>query len=56
MANDATKAPVTQPVLSIPGLTAGPVVAGRLRDGTIALRHPSELQKIVPPSGGGGGK
>ena len=56
MANDAIKAPVTQPVISVPGLTAVPVVAVRLPDGTIALRHPSELQKIVPPPAGGGGK
>jgi hypothetical protein len=35
----------TQGVVQLPGLGAVPVVAVRLPDGTIALRHPSELIK-----------
>lgn len=31
--------------VNLPGLGAVPVVAVRLPDGTIALRHPSELIK-----------
>ena len=56
MANESTKVPVTQPVLSVPGLTAVPVVAVRLPDGTIALRHPSELEKVPAPAPARGGK
>ena len=55
MADQAMKTPITQPVITIPGLGAVPVVAIRLPDGTIALRHPSELEKGVPapkPAGG----
>ena len=48
MPNETTKTPITQPVITIPGLGAVPVVAVRLPDGTIALRHPTELQKGVP--------
>lgn len=40
---------ITVPVVNLPGLGAVPVVAVRLPDGTIALRHPSELIK-QPPS------
>jgi hypothetical protein len=39
--------PVTSTV-NFPGLGAVPVVAVRLPDGTIALRHPSELIKPAP--------
>lgn len=49
MADETQKPVISQPVIQIPGLTAVPVVAIRLADGTIALRHPSELQKTVPP-------
>lgn len=55
MADDSTPS-VTQSQITVPGLGAVPVVAVRLPDGTIALRHPSELQKVVPapkPAGGG---
>lgn len=48
MADNSSKTPLTQPLVTIPGLVAIPVVAVRLPDGTIALRHPSELQKSVP--------
>jgi len=54
MPDNAPKPPVTQPVISIPGLGSVPVVAVRLPDGTVALRHPSEIGKTVPrPKEGG---
>lgn len=56
MPDDKTKTPVSQPVITIPGLGAVPVVAVRLPDGTVALRHPSELGKTVPPLKTGGDK
>lgn len=43
---DEVKKPNTQPIVSLPGLQAVPVVAIRLPNGEIALRHPSELQKV----------
>lgn len=46
MADDTQKTPVIQPIVSIPGLQAVPVVAVRLPNGEIALRHPSELAKL----------
>lgn len=56
MTDNATKAPITQPIITVPGLGAVPVVAIRLPDGTIALRHPSELNKTAPlPKAPGGG-
>jgi hypothetical protein len=54
MSDDTTKTPVSQPVLTIPGLGAVPVVVVRLPDGSVALRHPSELGKTVPPLKTGG--
>lgn len=56
MANETSKDNATQPMISIPGLAPVPVVAIRLPDGTIALRHPSELVKNVPaaPAAGDG--
>lgn len=54
---DTSKKPITIPQVSIPGLGAVPVVAIRLPNGDIALRHPNELQKTVPaiaPAKGGG--
>jgi hypothetical protein len=56
MPDDTTKTPVSQPVITIPGLGAVPVVAVRLPDGTVVLRHPSELGKTVPPLKTGGNK
>lgn len=57
MSDETTRAPVTQPIITIPGLGAVPVVAVKLPDGTIALRHPSELNKTVPlPKEQGGGQ
>jgi hypothetical protein len=54
MPDNTTKPPLTQPLITIPGLGAIPVVAVRLADGTVALRHPSELGKTVPrPKEGG---
>lgn len=56
MADTTTKAPITQPIITVPGLGAIPVVAIKLPDGTIALRHPNELDKTVPlPKQPGGG-
>jgi hypothetical protein len=53
---DTTQKPdVTQPTITLPGLGAVPVVAIRLPDGTIALRHPSELTKNVAPLRAPGG-
>ena len=44
-----TKRPnVTQPTITLPGVGAVPYVAIRLPDGTIALRHPSEVIKNPP--------
>lgn len=43
------------PKVTIPGLGAVPVVAVKLPDGTIALRHPSEIQKLQPPPAAKGG-
>ena len=48
-------APV-QAVVNIPGLGAVTAVAVRLPSGQIALRHPEELQKQVPPKPAGGAK
>lgn len=45
---ETTKKPITIPQVSIPGLGAVPVVAVKLPNGEIALRHPNELQKTVP--------
>lgn len=56
MSDSKTQNTVTQPVVSIPGLTPVPVVAVRLPDGTIALRHPSELVKPLPATPAKGGK
>lgn len=54
--SDETKKPdVVRPVISIPGLGAVPVVAVKLPDGSVALRHPSELVKGTPPEQTGGG-
>lgn len=52
---DSTKKPVTQPVVTIPGLAPVPVVAVRLPNGAVALRHPAELVKPTsqPPAGAG---
>lgn len=56
MADTPKGTPITQPVITIPGLGAIPVVAVKLPDGTIALRHPDELDKTVPlPTRDGGG-
>lgn len=55
MADNSGKAPITQPIVTVPGLGAVPVVAIKLPDGTVALRHPNELDKTVPlPKPGGG--
>lgn len=35
-------------IINLPGLKPIPVVAIKLPDGTIALRHPSEIQKLPP--------
>lgn len=52
MANETEKPPVVPQIISIPGLQAVPVVAVRLPNGEIALRHPSELAKLpVIPAG-----
>lgn len=48
MADEATKPVVATPIVQLPGLVPVPVVAVRLPDGTIALRHPSELEKPAP--------
>ena len=56
MSDNTNNTPVTQPVVSIPGMTAVPVVAVKLPNGTIALRHPSELQKPQPAARPRGGK
>lgn len=48
MAEKTSKAAITQPIITVPGLGAVPVVAIKLPDGTIALRHPNELDKTVP--------
>lgn len=45
--------PVSQPVVQVPGLGAVPVVVVKLKDGTTALRHPSEVLTGVPPSKAG---
>lgn len=50
MANETKPAAVTSPVVQIPGVGAVPVVAIELPDGTIALRHPSELAKGTAPA------
>lgn len=56
MTNQEGKGPITQPIITVPGLGAVPVVAVKLPDGTIALRHPSELNKTAPlPKAHGGG-
>ena len=55
MADQPTKPPVQIPMVSIPGLGAGPVVAVRLPSGQVVLRHPDELQKPNPPAPAGGG-
>jgi len=47
VANDAAEKPITQPIVTVPGLGAVLVVVVKLPDGSIALRHPSELQKTV---------
>lgn len=56
MAEPTGRKPITQPVVSIPGLGAVPVVAVRLPSGQVVLRHPDELQKPTPatPATGGG--
>lgn len=56
MSDQKTQTPATLPVVNIPGLTAIPVVAVRLPNGTIALRHPDELQKPQPAARPRGGK
>ncbi|MGH9717635.1 MAG: hypothetical protein ACRD4R_13040 [Candidatus Acidiferrales bacterium] len=56
MADKPATTPITQPVVNIPGLQPVPVVAIRLPDGTIALRHPSELQKPAGQPAVKGGK
>jgi hypothetical protein len=49
MATDPQKPVEVPQIVQIPGLAPVEVVAIRLPDGTIALRHPSELQKPTPP-------
>lgn len=57
MADATKKEPTKYPVVTVPGLGAIPVVIVKLPDGTIALRHPSELANTVPaPKPAGGGK
>lgn len=56
MADKPEKTNITQAVIHLPGMAQVPVVAIKLPDGTIALRHPSELIKSGPmiqkPGGG----
>ena len=47
--------PVTS-TINLPGLQPIQVVAVKLPDGTIALRHPSELKKLTPQIKMTGGK
>lgn len=56
MADATEKQPVTQPVVNIPGLQPVPYVAIKLPSGEIALRHPSELQKLPSPAKAKGAK
>lgn len=55
MASDQTQKNITVPVADVPGLGAIPVVAVRLPNGQVALRHPDELQKLPAPAPAGGG-
>lgn len=48
MADDTTKPDQVASIVQIPGLQPVAVVAVRLPNGEIALRHASELQKVVP--------
>lgn len=56
MADQRAKTPITQPVISIPGMVGVPWVAIKLPNGQIALRHPDELQKIPSPAKAKGAK
>ncbi|MGH9487150.1 MAG: hypothetical protein ACRD04_06110 [Terriglobales bacterium] len=56
MAEKTERPAVTQPVVHVPGMQPVPYVAITLPDGTVALRHPSELQKTPSPAKMKGGK
>jgi len=46
MADETPKPNQVETIVAIPGLQPVPVVAVRLPNGEIALRHPSELSKL----------